>query len=353
MRFLKLSFVFFLLLSSSVWAGNKDRQGEAGATELLINPWARSSGWNGINTANVRGIESLNLNVAGLAFTKKTEIVFSHTNWLQGTGISFNTFGISQNLGKSGGVLGLDIMSINFGDIPITTEDQPEGGLGNFSPQFINIALAYSKVFSNSIYGGIVVRGISEGISNVHALGASVDAGVQYVTGPASDPTRIKFGISLRNVGTPMTFGGDGLTFLGQAPQGDYTLTVEQRSQGFQLPSLLNIGGAYDFKFGSAGKKMHRLTVAANFTSNSFSEDQFGLGLEYAFKELIMIRGGYNYEKNITDPQLRVSSLTGIAGGITFEIPLKQNGPTIGIDYAYRTTTPFNGTHTLGVRINL
>jgi len=26
-------------------AGNKDRSGQAGASELLINPWARSSGW--------------------------------------------------------------------------------------------------------------------------------------------------------------------------------------------------------------------------------------------------------------------------------------------------------------------
>ena len=26
-------------------AGNPDRAGQAGASELLINPWARSSGW--------------------------------------------------------------------------------------------------------------------------------------------------------------------------------------------------------------------------------------------------------------------------------------------------------------------
>jgi len=26
-------------------AGNKDDQGKAGASELLINPWARSTGW--------------------------------------------------------------------------------------------------------------------------------------------------------------------------------------------------------------------------------------------------------------------------------------------------------------------
>jgi hypothetical protein len=183
-KLLKLFFLLMFLASQAVWAGNKDRQGEAGASELLLNPWARSSGWDGINSACVRGIESINLNVAGLAFTQKTEVVFSHVNWLQGTGINLNTFGLSQSLGKKGGVLGVNVMSIDFGDIPITTTSLPEGGIGTYTPQFINLALAYSKVFSNSIYGGIVVRGISESISDAAALGVSFDAGVQYVTGP-------------------------------------------------------------------------------------------------------------------------------------------------------------------------
>src|SRR6185295_12255474 len=126
-KLLKL-FVAVMLLSAIVYGGNKDRQGEAGASELLINPWAQSSGWDGINTACVKGIESLNLNVAGLAFTTKTELVFSHTAWLSGTGITFNTFGFSQNLGAKGGVLGIDVMSIDFGNIPITTTSLPEGG---------------------------------------------------------------------------------------------------------------------------------------------------------------------------------------------------------------------------------
>lgn len=351
-KLLKL-FITVMLLSAAVYGGNKDRQGEAGASELLINPWAQSSGWDGINTACVKGIESLNLNVAGLAFTTKTELVFSHTAWLSGTGITFNTFGFAQNLGAKGGVLGVDVMSIDFGNIPITTTSLPEGGLGTFSPQFINIALAYAKVFSNSIYGGIVVRGISESIADANAIGLSLDAGIRYVTGPKSDPTRIKFGIALRNIGTRMKYGGDGLSFRGQSQTGDYTMTIEQRSQGFELPSLLNIGGSYDFELPGATRKQHRLTLALNFCSHSFSQDQFGGGLEYSYKEMVMLRVGYNYQANLTDPENRVTALTGYSSGVTFQVPLKQNGPKLGIDYSYRTTSPFNGTQTLGLRITL
>ncbi len=74
-----------IIPESSLYAGNKDRSGQAGATELLINPWARSSGWGNVSTANVTGLESMFINVAGLAFTNRTELVFSHTTYLKGS----------------------------------------------------------------------------------------------------------------------------------------------------------------------------------------------------------------------------------------------------------------------------
>lgn len=65
-----------LALSTSVFAGNGDRAGEAGAAQLLINPWTRSSGMGAANSASVMGLEALYSNVAGIAFTNKTELVF-------------------------------------------------------------------------------------------------------------------------------------------------------------------------------------------------------------------------------------------------------------------------------------
>jgi len=52
-----------------VFAGNEDRAGEAGASELLIMPFARSSGWGMSNTSAIRGLAGMYLNVAGTAFT--------------------------------------------------------------------------------------------------------------------------------------------------------------------------------------------------------------------------------------------------------------------------------------------
>ncbi len=329
-------------------AGNKDRAGQGGAGELLINPWARSSGWASANSASIRGLEAMYLNVAGSAFTKGTEVVFSHTSWLKGTDININAFGITQKMGESG-VIGLSIMSMDFGDIEVTTVNNPEGGIGTYSPQFLNLGLSYAKVFSNSIYGGINIKIISESVGNLSAQGFAFDAGIQYVTGFNEDKDNLKFGIALKNVGPPMKFEGDGLSFKGIVPSNSVSLSVEQRSETFELPSLINIGATYDFKLAED----HRLSLAGTFTSNSFTSDRYNLGLEYGFKNYFMVRGGFAYEEDIFDDAKRTTALTGPTAGATFEIPFGKSGKTFGLDYSFRATDPFDGIHAFGARINL
>jgi hypothetical protein len=336
----------FFLPSLKVNAGNEDRSGQAGASELLINPWARSAGWGGANTANSRGLESIFTNVAGTAFTNKTDLVFARTNWLQGSGVYINSFGISQRLSETG-VLSLAVTSMTFGEIEITTVDLPEGGIGTFSPNLMNISIGYAKAFSNSIYGGLTLKIISESVSDVTAQGIAIDAGIQYVTGETEN---IKFGIVMKNVGPRMKFKGDGLSFRGFIPGAANQLTVEQRSAEFELPSLICIGAAYDFKLA----ENHSLTAAANFTSNSFVKDQYSLGLEYSLKTYLKLRGGFCFEKGLLNEADRTTVLTGPTAGFSVDIPLnKEKGSTFGLDYAYRFTNPFDGIHSIGVKISL
>ena len=65
-----------LVASSMIgYAGNKDRAGQAGASELLINPWTRTSGWGGANMAKLSGAEALWGNVAGAAYKISTQVI--------------------------------------------------------------------------------------------------------------------------------------------------------------------------------------------------------------------------------------------------------------------------------------
>ena len=90
----------FTAMSAGVYAGNKDRSGQAGAQHLLIDPWARSNGWGTAGVAEIRGLEAIHSNVAGMAFTNRTQVGFSRVQYLAGSGagIAINTFGLSQAL---------------------------------------------------------------------------------------------------------------------------------------------------------------------------------------------------------------------------------------------------------------
>ena len=339
---------------TQAFAGNPERAGQAGATQLLVNSWARSSGINGINIASTGGIESVMTNPAGIATTNRTELVFAHTRYMVGTDINMNSFGMSQAL-KKAGVIGLYFTSFDMGEFIRTTEDNPDGGLGTFSPTYMNLGLSYGKKFTDHIYVGATVKLVHESIFDVSANGAAFDAGVQYRTdlgkGDSLHGDKLKLGIALRNIGTTMRFTGDGLSFRGNLSP-NYTSLASRPSSAFEMPSVLAMGFSYDIYFGGS----HRLTPTGAFLSNAFTYDQIGVGAEYSWKDILMLRYSFLYEKNILDDELRRTAWTGHSLGATVEIPFKtgkEKVSTFGLDYSYRTTNPFSGTHVLGARINL
>ncbi len=329
-------------------AGNPDRQGEAGGYELLLNPWARNAGLHAMTTSMAYGVEAMQINIAGLSKISKNEFVISHTRLFEGTGISLNSLGFAQKMGESG-AFGISLTAMDFGDIKVTTTGAPEGTGATYSPSFFNIGLGYSYTFDKKVSVGILFRGISENIADVSAFGLAIDAGVQYVSGAKDN---FKFGVSLRNMGSPMKFSGEGLSFPTSNPQGgiQYPITVNQRPAGFELPSMLNIGLSYDFYAGTKS----RITAIGNFTANSFSVDQIGGGVEFAFREMFMLRGGYRMDLGVppSDPQHNVYS--GLCGGVTIEVPTKKDSTgRFAIDYAYLATNPFSGTHNFSIRYKM
>lgn len=352
MKKITYTFVFLIIgmiVATPAYAGNPDRAGEAGAYELLLNPWARTAGLHAMSTSFVRGTEATYLNVAGLARTNKTELSIGQSRVLSSSGLKLNAFAFAQRISK-GGVLGVSIGALDFGDIPVTTTDQPEGTGATFSPSFINMAVSYAQMFENKVSVGVTFRVVSEGLPNVTASGIAVDAGVQYVAGKKDN---FRFGIALKNVGSPMKFGGEGLSFQQDNlnPQFGYDLTYYQRASRFEMPSQLNMGVSYDFLFG----KKNRLTVLGHFTSNSFGRDDVGAGIEYSLNNMFALRGGYKYELSSTGTSSALSSVyTGLAAGVSIDVPLKKGTDTaLGIDYSYMHTQPFDGTHNIAIRIGL
>jgi len=358
-RYIVLSFVILMGLSApQAFAGNKDRSGQAGAAELLINPWAASSGWGNAGMSFVHGVDAIFGNVAGISSCNKLDVNFTHTSWLVGVGndTRISSFGFLARVGESS-VLGLSFMSFSIGAIDITTVQNPDGGLGTYKPNLMNINLSFAKTFSNSISGGFNLKIISESIKDMGGVGVAIDAGIQYVTGPYDN---VHFGITLKNIGPTMKFSGDGLSlrvFMDNSSNQQFTMV--QRVDDFELPTQLSISAAYDFLFA----EQHRITIAGNFSSNSFTNDQITAGLEYGWREMLMIRAGYTYEKGIwskygfkdgiLDDAECMNINRGLSAGLSLQFPLskKEDGVKMAVDYSFRDTYTFQGTHSVGARI--
>lgn len=348
-----------LAASASIWAGNPDRIGQAGALQLNVNGFGRSAGWGLSGVSSVNGLEAMFFNLGGLAYTEKTEFNFSRTNWLAGSQINLNSFGFAQKMGADG-VLGLSVTTFDLGNIPITTVNQPDGILGTYSPRFTNIAVGYSKRFTKSISGGVAAKVFSEATANIKTQGFVVDAGVKYVTS-SDDRNKFKkddihFGVSLRNIGPDTRFSGDGLSakLVNPSDNLDLNQTVNQRAAKYNMPTSMNISAGYDFRLDKTAETyFHKLTAALTFTNFAFAQNQITGGAQYAYKDLFELRGAAVYEKGVFNYEDRQVAHTGLVGGFSLNIPTGKSNTKIALDYAYRHSNPFSGSHTAGLRIIL
>ena len=348
MKNILITALLSLTIIPMLYAGNEDRVGSAGAAHLLVNPWARSSAIGDAGYAQINGLEATYTNIAGLAYTDKTQIKFNYSNWMGSAGISFNSAGIAQRVSEEG-VIAISVQSMNFGDIPITTVENPEGNIGFFSPRTNIFNVVCARKFSSSISGGNNFKVISENISNLKANGIAIDAGIRFVTG---EEDQLKFGITLKNVGPVMRYSGDGL-----AQQVEYTTTgfiasLEERSATFEMPSLLCIGGSYDFIFNENNK----LNLALGFTANSFSNDQYRIGMDYGMtndKMAFNLRAGYVYEKNLLNVENRSNALIGPSAGFSIDALVGKNKTALGLEYCARFAGVFGTIHTIGATISL
>lgn len=352
---LRIIFSIGLLISSlPVLSGNSDRKGEAGAYELLINGQARTMGTMGVNSANVKGVDALGTNIAGLAHNRGMSVFGNYTSWMQGTETSIVGVGIASEL-SPGNNIGFNVNMMSFGKIPLTTTEQPNA-IGFFNPYMLNLGLSYARIFGRGVRGGITGRLINEGINNLSATGFSIDAGLQYTTGVKED---FHFGVFLRNLGFPMQFSGDGL--IVKAPSnsgGSYDIPFYQRALKFELPAQFSIAVTKDLFFGKQPdptifcKPIHRLSLSGNFLYNSFIPNNYGVGIEYAFRETLSLRTGFLYEDDALDKELTTRAHMGLAAGVSYDLKLgkkdSKNPPVLEVSFNYRPTWIFNGTWNIG-----
>ncbi len=333
--FLKTS-ILCMIIIAEVFAGGGRRNGTAGAQELLIPVGARGFAFNGAYISGLEGIESLYYNPAGLgASTYGSEVMFTYMNYIADIGVSYAAISTSF---EGFGNIAFSIKSLDFGDIPITTTQNPSGTGSTFSPTFVTLGITYANSLTDRIKIGLTGNIISENIISTSATGISFDVGVQY--SDVVDVNGLKLGVVLKNFGPQITFDGPNLIRQAEASgtlRGQQFYKID--AAGFELPSQVILGMAYERNISDD----YRVLFISSFENNNFANDEYKLAGEFAFQEMFFIRGGYSFMPGPEEEQT-----FGPTFGAGFNI---DTGIDITVDYAYRWARFFDSNHMFAIKL--
>jgi len=316
------------------------RVGAIAAPELLIPVGARDLALGGSSISTTRGVEAMYWNVAGLGHMDgSAEAMFSSMSHIADINVVYGAVGAK--FGSFGNV-GFTIKSLSFGDIPLTTEDDPENFSGRYySPTFVTVSAAYARPLTDAITVGFGIKLISEQIDRASSSGFAFDFGVQYdgVVGVRG----LNLGLAVKNIGPQMKFGGSGLYRKANAQDGNRPVQYFlSEAASFELPALVEIGMSYDYKLGDNFTAL----VNGSLVNNNLYFDSYNAGLElgYTMQTLkLFVRGGYSAVPQNTD-----NNIYGATMGAGFSYNL--GGVNFVVDYGYRSVKYFSANQAVSLK---
>jgi hypothetical protein len=346
----RFTFGAFLLCLSVVMmfgtaGAQNQRTGTSAAPELLIPVGARDFAMGGSSLAISSGVEAIHWNPAGIGrMSGSAEAMFSTMTYLHIADIQVSYGAAAATFGGFG-TIGLSIKSLDFGDIPLTTVEDPENRSGaTFSPTYVTIGLTYGRQITDAASVGVTVKLINETIARVSQSGVAFDIGLQYQG--LLDVPGLQLGIAVKNIGPEMTFQGSGLLRSATSSEGN---RPEQRyasvAAGFELPSMIDIGLSY------AGNIQEDMiySLSGSYTNNNLYVDEYRIGGEYGIviSDLTLCaRAGYSFVPQVTESSDRIFGAT-LGAGLNY----KGSGTDLTLDFGYRKVKLFGYDTVLSLKV--
>lgn len=340
MKKINLILILLMFIATGLSFGQSDRIGTAGATELLIPVGARGVAMGNANLTNSMGADAIFWNPANIARSANSvDVMVSHMNYIADIGVEYGAIGV--NLGDFGS-LAFSIKSLGIGDILKTTTINPDGTGQTFSPQYTTIGLSYSKMLSDRVSVGTNVNWVSETIDLVSANGLSFDFGVTY--SELAGINGFSMAVVLKNIGTDMKFDGSGLWLTAtnsDQKRGEQFYKIDAAE--FSLPTTLDIGLGYELAIDA----QNSLNLSGTFVNHNYYTDQYKVGAEYNYDNLLFFRAGYAYDNHIEDNDKLFDFSLGF--GLNYDI----GGVGVAVDYAYLPTQYFDDTHVVSLSLGI
>ena len=292
----------------------------------------------GASIATTSGVEALHWNPAGLCRSaNNVDLMVSTMDYIGGIQVNYAAVG---SLFPSLGNLALNIKSLDLGDIPITTETQPDGTGATFKPTFLTLGLHYGRALTDRIGVGTTLHYVTNRVDRAQATGLSFSAGLQYFD--LGGIEGLDLGVAVKHIGQRMRFEGPALLNEGRLnslPRGPSFYSVQASSA--DLPSTFELGLAWNKPVQESGE----LNFSSVFEHQNYSYDQYKLGVEYVYRDFLALRGGFDYAAGADDD----TYLFGNSFGLGLKLP---GGKTRSrLDYAYGSVDRFDPLHTFTFQV--
>jgi len=312
-----------LALAASPQAFAQEKVGTTAAPFLGIGMGARAGAMGGAYVANAQGPSALYWNPAGITQMNRTAIELSYASWFVDSNVQQAAFVLA--MGRMGNV-GLSVSALNYGEMEVTTIASPDGTGELFRPLDVAVGLSYARALTDRFSFGGTVKLIRQKIWNESASGAAIDLGVFFRT----DFNNLRIGASMTNFGTDMKMAGKDLRQAidvdpnneGNNPRLPANLEVDP----WAIPLAFRIGVAADIVQGSN----HRVTTSFDALHPNDNSESANFGMEYAFQDLVFLRGGYR------QAFAEISDDGGWTLGAGLQYELGAAGPIINFDYVYQ-----------------
>ncbi len=341
--------ISLLIITPEIIAQKPYRVGTTIASFLEVGYGAAGNSMGDAYTALANDASSVYWNPAGIASLETNSALFSYQPWIANINSSF----VSANVYlPSVGVFALSLISMNYGQMDVTTLLRQEGNGETFQASDLAIGLTFARKLAQWFAFGATFKYISSSIWHTSASSIAIDLGVtintDFLSLTGDFDKGLVIAMSVSNYGTPMTYDGIDLIYpIDIAPDenGNYKDTPGQfKMQSWELPLIFRFGiAAYPIVIGN-----HQLSVAVDALHPNNNSEYINVGGEYkltfpAFGE-IFIRGGY---KGI----FMDKSLYGLSFGFGLKMFIMDNN-SIRLNYAFREHKVLGDTQTYEITIS-
>lgn len=307
-----------------------DRAGTAGFQFLEVPVDPRGAALGGAAVTSATDASALFWNPALAARAGEREVAASHLRYYAGSAMSY-----AAGLTEAGAfTLGAHVQAFTSGDMDVTTEFSGPAGTGEtFSFTALAVGLSAGQSLTEQFSYGLTAKYAREAAAGVTTQTALLDLGVAYTVGT----TGVDLGVAIRN------FGLNG-TPQGEIPReviGDGEV-IEDEFEGYVPPTTLQMGASYRPFREMDG---HDLVLTGQVTNPNDNAEQFNVGAEYIWNDLLVTRVGYRLgaeERSLPSFGfgLNVDDVAGVAPGTRLRL-----------DYGFARMDRLGSTHRVGVNV--